>query len=236
MTLSSIIDRVTGGGRTLTVYDATDPEAVAAVENHFEVENVTVVEATAPEGPTNFVVLRDGDEFLAAADLDDLRRAVTFEAGLVDASDFEDTTVPDVLKHVDDTTFTAVGKRRMVLASREIEERAWRCSGGELHAGFQQLSLLRDQWNLYERIGGRGVTVHAYGADDWRPPATDWLTVHAADDDWIRESWFVAYDAPDEGDCALVAEELEPDEFEGFWTYDSALVSDVLERLRSATR
>jgi len=233
MTLSSIIDDVRGTGRTLRVYDPSNPDAVPALERHFEVQNVAVEEATLPEGPNDFVVLQDDDEFLAAADLETLRRAVTFESGLLDATEFEETQVPDVLKHVSDTTFTAYGKQRMVLASREIEEQAWRARGGELHSGFQRLSLFRDQWDLYERIANRGVDVHVYGAPDWRPPETEWLTVHGDDATEIRRSWFVAFDAPENGDCALLAAERAPDEFAGFWTYDAALTGDVLGYLRT---
>ncbi|WP_135854034.1 DICT sensory domain-containing protein [Halorussus salinus] len=232
MTLSAIIEEVTGTERTLRVYDPSDGRAVSELERHFEVQNVAVEETALPEGPDDFVVLQDGDEFLAAADLETLRRAVTFEAGLLDATDFEETRVPDVLKHVNDTTFTAYGKQRMILASREIEERAYRTREGELHSGFQRLSLLCDQWDLYNRIADRGVDVHVYGVPDWRPPETDWLTVHAEETDEIREAWFVAFDAPENGDCALVAAEEDDDEFEGFWTYDSALTGDVLGYLR----
>lgn len=232
-TLSNIIDDVSRDARTLTVYDATDPSAVSAVERHFEVQNVAVEEESVPDGPDDFVVLHDDGEFLAAADLDVLRQAVTFESGLFDASDFEDTMVPEVLKHVDDATFTAYGKRQMILGSREIEERAWRENGGELHAGFQHLSLLREQWNLYERLGERDVEVNAYGTPDWQPPETDWLTVNDEEADEIRNSWFVVFDAPGTGDCALLAEEREVNEFAGFWTYDESIVGDVLGHLRS---
>jgi hypothetical protein len=234
MTISSIIADVTGNERTLTVYDPTDPDAVSAVERHFEVQQVSVDVASAPEGPSDFVVLHDDGEFLAGADLEDLRRAVTFEQGLIEATDFEDTQIPDVLTHVNDTTFTSYGNERMILASREIEERAWRTTAGELHAGFQQLSLLHDQWNLYDRIGNRGVDVHVYGSPDWRPPSPDWVTVHGDDCAEIRESWFVVFDAPDGSDCALVAEERETNDFEGFWTYDDGIVTDVLGHLQSA--
>lgn len=232
MTLSSIIDDATGTDRTLRVYDPSDPDAVGDLERHFAVQNVSVETAALPEGPEDFVVLHDGAAFLAAADLETLRAAVTFESGLVDATEFEETQVPDVLKHVNDTTFTAQGKRRMVLASREIEERAWRGRGGELHAGFQELSLLGDQWDLYRRIADRGVDVHAYGAPDWHPPDADWLTVHADDSPEILSSWFVAFDAPGDADCALLATERAEDEFTGFWTYDSSLAGDVLGHLR----
>jgi DICT domain-containing protein len=233
MTLSSIIDDVTGTGRTLRVYDPSNPDAVPALERHFEVQNVAVETAALPEGPDDFVVLQDGDEFLAAAELERLRRAVTFESGLLDATEFEETQVPDVLKHVSDTTFTAYGKQRMVLASREIEERAWRAEGGELYSGFQHLSLFRDQRDLYERIGERGVDIHVYGTPDWQPPETEWLTVHGGDSPEIRTAWFVVFDAPGNGDCGLLAAERAPDEFTGFWTYDSSLTGDVLGHLRA---
>lgn len=236
MTLSSIIDGVTGDERTLTVYDASNPSAVTAVENHFAVQQVAVETANAPEGPDDFVVLHDGGEFLAAADLDTLERAVTFELGLLDATDVTEIPMPDVLKHVSNTTFTAYGKRRMILASREIEERAWRTGGGELHAGFQKLSLFRDQWDLYERIADRGVDVHAYGLPDWQPPEVDWLTTHTDDCEEIRQAWFVTYDSSGDDNCALLAEEREPNEYEGFWTYDDDLVEDLLDHLRSTYR
>lgn len=233
MSLSSIIADVSGNERTLTVYDASDSEAVGDLRNHFEVQNVTVEEASVPGGPEDFAVLHDDEEFLAAADLELLRQAVTFEAGLLDVTDFEETQVPDVLKHISDTTFTAYGKQRMILASREIEEQAWRTGGGELHTGFQYLSLMRDQWDLYTRIADRDVDIHVYGVPDWQPPDPEWLTVHAGDTTEIRDSWFVVYDSPESRNGALLAAERETNKYEGFWTYDDTLVGDVLEHLRS---
>ena len=119
MTLSSLIEDVTGNERTLTVYDPADSEAVEAVKRHFQVQNVSVEEATAPAGP------------------------------------------------------------------------------------------------------------------DWEPPEPDWLEVHAAETPEISESWFVVHDAPDESDCALVAEEREPNAYCGFWSYDEGIVADVLSHLRA---
>lgn len=233
MTLSAIIDDVTGSARTLTLYGPADPDAVDDIERHFAVQNVTVETVETTAGPDDFAVLHDDGDFLAAADLDELRAAVTFDYGLLDATDFAATSYPDILAHVDDTTFTAYGKRRMVLSSREIEERAWRARGGELHAGFQRLSLLSEQWELYTRIADRGVDVHVYGAPDWEPPETDRLTVHATDDPEIRRSWFVAFESPADGGCALVADERDSDEFRGFWSYDEGVVADVFDHLRA---
>lgn len=233
MTLSSLISDVTGSERTLTVYDATDSMSVTSVKNHFEVQKVTIEEASTPEGPNDFVVLHDDGEFLAGGDLEELRDAVEFQAGLLDAKDFHEAKTPDVLKHVSNTTFTSHGKRRMILASREIEEQAWSASGGELHAGFQQLSLLQNQYDMYSRIADRDVDIHVYGVPDWEPPEEEWLTVHATDAPEIRDSWFVVYDSPTDNDCALVSEQVGPNEFDGFWTYEEDIISDILGHLRS---
>jgi hypothetical protein len=58
------------------------------------------------------------------------------------------------------------------------------------------------------------------------------VTVHAAADEEVRRSWFVAYDGPADP-TALVAEQRGRDRFFGFWTTDGSLVADVLAHLRS---
>jgi hypothetical protein len=233
MTLSTVVDDVTGSTQTLTIYDPEDQEAVSQISDHFEVQSVSVEVAETSDGPGGFAVLHEEGEFLAAADLEELRAAVTFDSGLLDATGFDEVAYPDLLGEVDDTTFTAYGKRRMILASREVEERSWYARGGELHSGFQQLSLLSEQWELYTRIADRGVDVHVYGEPDWEPPTTDSITVHASDDPEILSVWFVAFESPEsDGDCALVADEREPNVFRGFWTFDDAVVAEVFDYLR----
>lgn len=232
MSLEAIIDAVERRERTLTIYDAIDPSAVEAVKRHFAVQNVRIEESNVEDGPANFAVLHDDGEFLAGSDLEDLRSAVEFDGRQLDVTSFAETQPPEILRHVDDTTFTAYGKRRMILASREIEEWAWRAGGGELHAGFQDLSLLREQWDNYSRLADCGVDVHVYGVPDWEPPETERVTVHAEDDQEIRGSWFVSYEAEDHGDRTLLAVEREPNVFAGFWSYDEDVTADVLDHLR----
>ncbi|WP_134672379.1 DICT sensory domain-containing protein [Halorussus marinus] len=233
MTISTIVDDVTGSSQTLTVYDPSDPNAVSQIADYFEVQNVTVEEAETADGPEGFAVLHDEGEFLAAADVEELQAAVTLDSGVLDATGFDEIAYPDLIGAVDDKTFTAYGKRRMILASREVEERSWYARGGELHSGFQRLSLLAEQWDLYTRIADRGVDVHVYGEPDWEPPANDSITVHASDDAEIRDAWFVAFESPEpDGDCALVADEREPNVFCGFWTFDDGVVADVFDHLR----
>lgn len=87
-------------------------------------------------------------------------------------------------KHVETTTFVSYDKRRMILASREIEERAWRAGGGRLYAGFQRLSRLRPQWPVYGNLTA-AVDVRVYGLRDWEPAGE--ITIDA-DDEEIRKS------------------------------------------------
>lgn len=169
---------------------------------------------------------------MAGADLDALRSAVEFDGRRLDVGEFRDARPPEILRHVDDTTFTAYGKRRMILASREIEDRAWRAGGGELHAGFQDMSLLREQWDDYSRLADCGVDVHVYGVPNWTPPETERLTVHPEESEEIRNSWFVSFESADYGNCTLLAVEREQNVFAGFWTYDDDVTADVLGHLR----
>ena len=234
MSLATIIGSVESSKRTLTLFNTDVPAHVLDdIETHFDIQNVTVERGRTQRGvPKNFAVLHDGSEYIATSSVAELRQTLAFEGQLLGETDFESFSYPDVLRHVDDTMFTAYGKRRMILASREIEQRAWRTGGGELHSGFQRLSLLSDQWGMYWKIADGGTETHVNGVSDWELPAPA-LTVHADDAPEIRRVWFVVFDAPDgAADCALLAEEREPNTFYGFWTYDSDTVSEILSHLR----
>jgi len=234
MSLATIIGSVESSKKTLTLFNTDVPDHVLDdIETHFDIQNVSVERGRTERGiPENFAVLHDGSEYIATSSVAELRRTLAFEGRLLGATDFESFSYPDVLRHVDDTIFTAYGKRRMILASREIEQRAWRTGGGELHAGFQRLSLLSDQWDVYEKIADGGTDTHVYGVSDWELPSSPHV-VHDDDVPEIRNVWFVLFDAPEgAADCALLAEEREPNRFYGFWTYDSDTVSRIRSHLR----
>jgi len=126
----------------------------------------------------------------------------------------------------------------MVAASREIEDLAWRLGQGTLHAGFQHLSILADQMDVYERLASQDdLDVHAYAYPDAEVPQHDTdLTIHVERTEEIADSWFVVYDGGGVGvnKCALLAEEREPREFYGFWTYDPDTVDWIIEYLEEA--
>lgn len=230
--LQDVVSRVEERALTLSVYNANVPRTVLRdLQSYFEVQTVDLQRAATDDGrPRNFVVLHDGDEFVAAASLESLYRVVRPDSPLLDVADPDDVEYPDLLRQIDQSVFTNYGRARMVTASREIESAAAQY-GGRLHAGFQRLSNLRPQYRLYERLAAAGVDTHVYGAPNWDVP-TDAHTVHASDDPEITATWFVVLDADrDEHKRALLAEERRENEFYGFWTFDSALVDVVLARL-----
>ncbi|MEM4780192.1 MAG: DICT sensory domain-containing protein [Halalkalicoccus sp.] len=221
--ISSCIEQIVGDARTLSVYGA-DEGVLAELRSHFELRNVAV-EARSADLPGSLCVLHEDGRVLAASPLPAVHRAIGFDPESFDPGFQYDH--PDVLEHVGTTTFVSYDKRRMILASREVEERAWRSGGGRLYAGFQRLSRLRPQWSVYDRLTDV-VDVRVYGVRDWELPGE--ITIDGAEDEEVRKSWFVVYDGDgrDGAKAALVAEERDPGEFTGFWTYETDTIDDLL--------
>jgi hypothetical protein len=237
MSLTELISGVEDHEKRLTVFN-TDDETVEAVRDQFRDRNLSVVGDRSESGrPGEFVVLssmRDGDdEFVTATSVDEVLTAPRREV-----SDLEGDVHHPILDHLDETMFTSYDTRQMVAASREIEDRAWRLGEGSLHAGFQQLSILSDQMDVYTRLASReGLDVHAYATPDAEVPAHDTdLTIHVERSEEIADSWFVVYDGngADVNKCALLAEEREDRAFYGFWTYDPDTVDWLVEYLEGA--
>lgn len=141
---------------------------------------------------------------------------------------------PELLNEVDQSVFTEYGKRRMILASRDVEQRAWRARPSALHVGFQEFSRLRTQIDFYRRLTEE-VTVHLYGVPDWEPPLEN-LELHGYPDDELQKHWFVAYESAEDtrepGSRTLLAQEREPNVYSGFWTSHRPITVRLLERLR----
>jgi DICT domain-containing protein len=233
MSLTELIAGVEDHEKVLTVFNA-DEETVTALREQFHDRNISLAtERTESGRPEAFVVLSDDGEFVTAAaagtvlDPDDERTDPGFDG---------DTYRP-VLDHLDETMFTSYDIGQMVAASREIEDRAWRIGKGSLYSGFQRLSILRDQMDIYERLAEKdGLDVHAYAVPDTEVPDHDTdLTIHVERSDEIGRSWFVAYDGAgvDVNKCALLAEEREERSFYGFWTYDPTTVDWIIDHLES---
>lgn len=233
-TLPAIVREVEGGAPTLTLFnDDADRAERETLRSYFDVQTVSFRRGETADGlPRNFLVLHDGETFRAAASLDDVYPAIDPQSSMLAASDPEHIEYPDLLREIDQSVFTDYGRRRMTVASREIEEHAYR-NGGRLHAGFQSLSNAKPQARLYRSLAGaEAVETHLYGVGDWAPPGGHVL--HEYDDPEIRQSWFVVLDAPEDRDKrALLAEERGDGEFYGFWTYDADTVETILGRLEA---
>ena len=231
MTLRELIEGVEAHEKTLTVFDP-EPGAVESLREHFGDRNLVVKRASADGGPQNYAVLGRGDKFVTAVSV----------ASLLDpderaGSRMVDSPYQPILDHLDETMFTSYDRGRMLAASREIEDRAFRVASGTLHAGFQYPSNVEPQREAYERLGDRGdLDVHVYVAPGDSIDPLDDVSLHVEDCDEIRRSWFVAFDGGGlrENMCALVAEERENLEgFYGFWTYDPSTVDYVLNHLNA---
>jgi len=235
MSLSELIAGVEDHEQTLTVFNA-DASVVAELRERFADRNVRVVAETTGSGrPGEFLTLSDEDGVRTATDLDSFFE--TLDGRDRHLGDEEQRTVLDYL---DETLFTSWSIQRMVAASREIEDRAGRVGAGALHAGFQTLSTLEGELDLYEGLGESGIDVHAYAVPDIDPPEQSAFTLHLDRGEEIARSWFVVFDDGTETasdrptqKCALLAEEREPREFYGFWTYDPATVDYIVDHLET---
>lgn len=233
MTLREILARVNRSRASLTLLNAdVPPETVADVHDYLDAYHVRVTQdQTTSKLPKNVALLHEDGEFRAASDLRTVARRADLEASL--AAGLENVPVPDVLRAIDDRTFSEFGKRRMIVASREIEKRAYDVGEGSLYTGFQRLSLVRSQRRIYDALGDSGVDVHVFGYPDWEVPDSVGVETHPSEAEEVRRTWFVAFDGggDDAQKGALLAEEVGENVYSGFWTYDAAIVDEIVARL-----
>ncbi len=142
----------------------------------------------------------------------------------------------DLFSFLENTLFSSYDRRQMVATSREIEERAWRVGTGQLYTGFQRPAALRDQTDVYERFGEHdSITVTVFLDGEYEGPLTDVVTVITDTGGELGAFWLVVYDGggSEKHRCAVVAEERDPGQYYGFWTYDPAIVGDLIAYLET---
>jgi len=232
MSLRELIADIEARTMTLTVVNTPD-SVVDDLREQYEDRHLTIDTRTLPEEPEQFAILSREDAFVTAVSLDDIYRPP--ETAQSAATGVERSPILD---HLDETLFTSYSIEEMFMASREIEDRAWRIGSGELHAGFQTLSVLDGQTDAYNQLGEHtALSVHTYAApvsDSPVVPDHEHFTLHIENDEEIQKTWFVAYDGDgvDENMCALLAEERGDREFYGFWTYDPKTVEYLIGYLK----
>jgi len=229
MSLRRLIGEVRGQEKTLTVYAPPESDVVEAVREYFASQHVTIRHEST-DGDSRAVLSDDGEE-LAVVDggaLRELTSRALHEVG-------DEAPYSPLLAHLDGTTFTSYDRRQMTLASREIEDRAWRANQGELHSGFQTLSNVVAERETYDQLASSGLDVTVYGVPDEDLGAAP-FSVFGIDTEEVAATWFVVFDGGGnrEQTSALLAEERGED-FYGVWTYEPGLVEralDVLEEVR----
>lgn len=233
MTLLDIIDRVRSSEKTLTVFNLSSASSLdTELASFFEDRNVRVdVDETAVDAPT-FATLTAPDEFYTAVDADELRSLLDGPVPGRDGLGIDEAEHDELLLPIEETTFTSYERAKMMRVTREIEDRAFRHASGELHSGFQQLSRFKDQTDVYRRLATEDLDIHVYGTPD-AAVSHDGVTIHAADDEELRATWFVAFDGGETpaSKCALLARERDVEGFYGCWTYDPDVVDQVVTYL-----
>ena len=229
--LPDCIERIETERKTLRVRTAPDEADLERLESFVDPYDLDLEIVESP-GRSDGVAERLADDTrLASSPLVAVRRYVRAWDDSTDRGLRAER--PAVFTRLRDNYFESADKRRMVMASRIVEFRAWNVGSGTLHAGFQQLSKLDHQPDVYRNLAATDVDVHVYGEPDREPlPELD-LTVHRNDDEEVTRHWWVAYDGngDDERKIALLAQERGPNAFYGFWTEQPRIVDDVLARM-----
>lgn len=257
MSLTQFLDAPSAPTRSLLVVNRTAPNPVQRMlEDAFADQPVTVDEEQLPGTDSNTVLLveeaDDGLEVVATSPLEALQNTILlvnsdlYKTGAAGITKLE---LPDVLAGLDDVPLRLRGypesnneKLLLIAISRYIERRAWLADGGTLRASFQRLSRINDERGtrfVYETLAESPVKTHVYGIPDWQPPAELGVIAHGGHSSDFRDSWFVVFTPPedwtaDSGEpaaspAALLAIEVAPRKWRGYWTFDPELVSEIDE-------
>lgn len=250
MTIADIIAEHESRPKRLTVVNRDEPEPIVRMlERMVDAPDVDVVERDPEDGgPGNLVILEDeaaDEDQFAISTIEDVGNSVLMvnaDLYITGTRPIEDVDTPDVLADLAGATFTVSEKQMMLMIelSRHIESLAYRHGSGRLHSGFQSVARIDDERGtrrVYEDLVNEGVDVHAYGADAAADGRTvpEGVTAHTDDADELRRSWFVvSTDCPEDRKAALLAREVGPNEWTGFWTFESTVVDHADRYLRSA--
>jgi hypothetical protein len=214
--------------RTITVHAPSLPEALTSL---FDTRHVEFEHRFLPDGASEpFLTVTEGDRYVGSVDLPAVYDFTHPKIHEIGSPDLVEAAYRKLTSLLPDTVFSSLSRRQLLATSREIEDRAWRVGVGRLDVGFQSLSNLRAQTDVYAALADRGLDVHLYGDRDWKPPFVADTTLHT-DGDELGDVWFMAYDGgptPWQA-CGLVAEEREPGSYAGFWTYDHEIVARIFE-------
>lgn len=233
--LSSFLESLEGETTKIFVYNpeaTTESDEVTVLTDYFEELGLEVVVKTSSELPDGLVTLEKGAEVVSAEPLDEVLRSVHAETASAEADYFEPAD-SDFLRRAESFVhgFDTADKSELIRISRTIEARAWTAGAGELHAGFQRLSLFDDQKNLYERMADGGTEVHVYGGPDAEPDV-DGVEIHPSDSDEIAQMWFVVLSGIGTPGT-LLARDIGENQYRARWTYSPEYADSIRNYLVS---
>ncbi|HET7323669.1 MAG TPA: DICT sensory domain-containing protein [Halococcus sp.] len=235
MSFAALIDTMTATDIQVCVYNYDGSEAaITDIASYFDIAADDVSRKRASDKPDALAVITAGDDLLLEARVSALFRAVTTTVEVLRNVNPNEPLPSDLLVSLTDATFTSHDRRRLLVASRHIERRVHRVGSGTLYASFQHLSRLANDLptlTYYNLLARAGVDVYVYGVPDEKLANADAITVIETESDEIASTWMVAFDGDGDDDekAALVAKERAPNDWRGFWTFDSATVDDVIE-------
>jgi DICT domain-containing protein len=235
MDLSRAIEYIRGHRKDLTLFNLDDPSVAGELADLFQAQNLRIRTARTASGrPREVAVLSSARDVLAVVAVAELRELVGTVPTARDIG-IADSAYADVLRHLKETTFTSYDKEQLLYASREVEDRARRVGAGTIHAGFQRVSVMADQQQIYRDLARQGVEVHAYGLADAPLPDLGDGEIHTTDAAEIEQTWFVVFDGGGEPTqkTALVAEHRGDDDWFGAWTYDAGIVDELCAHLET---
>lgn len=243
MTLSSFVDELPEQDRTLVVLNRTEPEqATSLLEATFPERDVPTIEREAASADDDLLLLVEDGDVVARSTMAEIGNQLLYvnsDIYRTGTRELEDVVVPDVLAAMDEQPFRLRGypesdreKLVLIAISRLIERRAWKAGAGTLRASFQKLERMQDERGtreVYQSLVDTDLDVHLYGAADELPSEDLRGIIHAGDTEDFRRSWFVVFHPEDgtDGSIALVAYEVEPRTWSGFWTYDPVRVQRI---------
>jgi hypothetical protein len=236
--LAGPLESVEQRRKVLEVY-TDSPELVADLREQFSTRNVDIVEhpLTSTSG-REFVVIRTTDgSYSGALGIEQFQKILSPSIQFPFEVSDPDEDLSELFDFLDNTIFASFDRRQMLAVSREIEERAWRVGRGRLYVGFQRAEAITAQRSVYETFASHSdVEARLFIADELSADLDSSIEVVSNGPSELGQYWFLMFDGggDDELKCGLLAEEREDDEFYGFWTYEAAMVDDIMAYLDRA--
>lgn len=234
MSLADLMTRFEARPVSITIYSSSSEPVIV---DWLESRHVDVGRRRIPVSADPFLVVRESGAFLASVPIETVRELLEPTISRPWDEAFVSATYRVLFDVLAGTVLSSLDRRQLLAVTREIEHRAWTVGAGTLHVGFQSLSAMTEQVPVYGRLATEtDLEIHVYGTADRKLPIVPNVTVHVESAGEIGEYWFLAFDGGEtdvEGEvCALLAEEVSPDVYQGFWTYERARVEALLAHLR----